>query len=86
MGLRVEDVEDEYAIEYWPDTEPAIFTFIQLRTQWRMGFSGPVGLDYTAAETLMRIRRVPASKRADLLDDLRVMEDEALRTLAEEKK
>lgn len=86
MGLRLEDVEDEYAIEYWPDTEPAIFTFIQLRTQWRMGFSGPVGLDYAAAETVMRIRRVPASKRADLLDDLRVMEDEALRTLAEEKK
>lgn len=77
---------DDFVIEQWPDTEPAISLFIQLRTQWRMGFSGPIGLDYSAIESVMRLRRVPAADRGGLLDDLRLMEDEALRVFAEESK
>ena len=86
MGLTIDDVASEYEIELWPDTEPAVSLFIELRTQWRMGFSGPIGLDYSAVESVMRIHRVPAAKRSGLLDDLRVMEDEALCVLAKESK
>ena len=77
---------DDFVVELWPDTEPAISLFIALRTQWRMGFSGPVGLDYCAAESVMRVRRLPAASRGELLEDLRHMEDEALRVFAEESK
>lgn len=86
FGLTVEDVADEYGIEVWPDTRQAVLMFIALRTQWRMGPVGPVGLDYACLPAAFHLRGIPRNERADLFDDLRVMEDEALRLFAEESK
>lgn len=57
--------------------------FLDLQTQWRvtgtMAGIFYVGIDYTAAEALLRARRAP--ERAKLLADLRVMEYAALKGL-----
>lgn len=54
-----------------------------LQTQWRVSATMAgmfyTGLDYAAAEALLRARRTP--KRAQLLEDLRVMEFAALKGL-----
>lgn len=86
FGLSPSDVADDNAVELWPDTEPAAHLFIELQTQWRWGPVGPTGLDYAAVESVMRLKAIPRADRADLLGDLRVMEDEALRAFAKESK
>lgn len=55
--------------------------FLALATQWRLaGMGGGVlGLDYVAAEAVMRIMGM--KKRAQVFDQLRTMEAAALRVL-----
>ena len=56
----------------------AVELFGLLRSQWRMvagfGVLAHLGLDYAAVEAVFRIRAIPRRDRAELLDDLRVME------------
>lgn len=50
--------------------------FLRLRTQWRVGMRGPIGLDYAgvrAALAMMRVRATPS-----LFEDLQTMEAAAL--------
>lgn len=86
MGLTLADVADQCDIETWPDTEPAIHLFIAMRTQWRTGPSGITGLDYAVIPTVMRLHSLPRQKWAGAFDDLRVMEDELLNAIAEDRK
>jgi hypothetical protein len=74
MGLLPSDVSEQYAVELWPDTEEAILLFCRFRTQWRMGFAGPVSLDYAALEPVMRLCGIQRRQWAALFDDIRVME------------
>ena len=70
--------KDAFAI--WPENLPALELFLDLETQWRMAIGEVhllyVGLDYPAAEALMRARRL--RNRDILFDDLRAMERAAL--------
>lgn len=50
-------------------------------TQWRMGPGGPVGLDYGAIPSVLRLMRVKREEWPDLFDDLRVIEREALKEM-----
>lgn len=86
LGLTPALVADQYYIDVWPDTEPSILLFIDLSTQWRTGPSGISGLDYGPLPFVMRLRAVPRARQAAVFDDLRVMEGETLRALAEESK
>ena len=54
--------------------------FLRLQTQWRVGMSGLLGLDYGAAEWLFRLYAV--TEPASLLEDLQVMETAVLAALA----
>lgn len=49
-----------------------------MRTQWRVGAVGPIGLDYGALPVVLGMRGVPRRRWAALFDDLRVMEQAAL--------
>lgn len=69
--------------EILPENEMPFDCFRRLRTQWRVGVSGATGLDYAAAESVLRAMRVPPAQRLDALDALRVMEDEALLVMSE---
>lgn len=77
MGLRLQDIARP-AIPVWPDVWPALNLFNSLRTQWRMGFAGASGLDYSAIEPAMRLQGIPPEDWPDLFADLRVMEQAAL--------
>jgi len=78
LGLTPEDFAAEAAVEIWPDNWHAVQTFELMQTQWRMGPSGPSGLDYGVLPTVLRFSGVPRGEWPTFLDDLRVMEAAAL--------
>jgi hypothetical protein len=69
-------VADQFECEVWPDNWPAACVFLDSLTQWRYSHSGPMGLDYTALETVMRIQGVENMQA--VFADVRVMEAAAL--------
>lgn len=70
-------------LEIFPENMPAVRLFFDLSTQWRIsgGINGNryTGLDYSAVESLMRIRETP--NPSSILDDLIVMERAAISAL-----
>ncbi len=52
-----------------------------MATQWRTGMNGPTGLDYVVLLALMDRLGLDAESFDDLLDDVRVMEAEALKVM-----
>ena len=79
-GLRPEDFGNE-AFEIWPENEESIALFSSLSTQWRIGFSGPTGLDYNVLFTRMALLNIGADSQERLFQDIRVIEREALQIL-----
>lgn len=53
-----------------------------MRTQWRVGFAGATGLDYSVLFQLMDLYELPAADRPQLLADLRVLEAAGLKAMA----
>ncbi|WP_219209218.1 DUF1799 domain-containing protein [Variovorax boronicumulans] len=82
FGFRPEDYAHE-VVHYWPDCRQAVDLFITVGTQWRTGFNGPTGLDYTAIYPLLDRLRLSAEEWDALLTDIRVMEEEALEAMHE---
>lgn len=78
FGLTLADVADDLAVEVWPDTQKAIGLFIAMRTQWRVGMSGLIGLDYCALPTVFRMQAIQRAEQPAAFDDLRLMEVETL--------
>ena len=70
-------------MEAWPENWPILRLFDAMRTQWRVGFSGAYGMDYTAIPVVMDLLQTPDREWA--FDGLRVMEDEALREMHKDK-
>lgn len=66
------------SVEVWPDNQPALGLFLRLRTQWRVGPSGAVGLDYGVMYRMMDRLNLPADEYDALEADVVVMEAEAL--------
>lgn len=79
-GLRPEDFEHE-SFEIWPENEKSISLFSSVSTQWRMGFSGPTGLDYNVLFARMNRMKLSDQEYEDLFQDIRVIESEALTTI-----
>ena len=69
----------------FPDNEAVVGVFIAMTTQWRIGMSGPTGLDYAALPAVLRLCAIPRAQHPDLFDDLRVMEAEALAYFGEQR-
>lgn len=80
MGL--DDYQDEL-VEVWPENYLSLQVFEAMGTQWRVGISGPTGLDYTVLPIVMRQMQVPKKERRQLFDDIRVMEGAALKVMRE---
>ena len=87
------DEQPERSFEVWPENWPAVELYLACCTQWRCvaapeGTAGMVsaiwsrivctGLDYTAVEATLRMRRIPRRKHSELLYDLQAMEHAAL--------
>lgn len=69
----------------WPDNLAAVNIFIAISTQWRTGFSGATGLDYTVMYARMNRLHLTEPDWLDLEADMRLLEDAAL-TIMKEKK
>jgi hypothetical protein len=81
FGLEVGDVDD--SIELWATNAQSFAVFESMGTQWRMGMAGATGLDYQALPVVLEMAGLKKRKvRAAIFADLRVMEREALRTMA----
>lgn len=65
----------------WPENEQAFSLFVQMKTQWRVGASGPTGLDYNVLFTLMALKNIGV----EILDDIRIMESAALAEIYRKK-
>jgi len=85
FGLTLEEAQGE-PTQVWPDNLQAVNVFIAASTQWRTSHSGPVGLDYTALEAVMRMLCIARKDRGPTLDDVRVLEDSALDVMRKSKR
>ena len=88
LGVSVQANEDEESgdiISVWRVNWPVVTLFLDLETQWRAvaGLAGIVwtGIDYTSVRAVLDIRR--RRRQGRLLDDLMVMEREALEAFGE---
>jgi len=61
--------------EIWPEHEDVVLLFLRTQTQWRVGGSGVVGLDYGVVLQVMDLYAVKERRQA--LEDLQVMETRA---------
>ena len=68
----------------WPGNEIPIHLMALLGTQWRMGFAGPCGLDYSVLPVLCAALGV-SWPDLDLLQAIRVMEAAALERMRESR-
>lgn len=86
LGLTRDDYGDEFGV-FWvfPQNREAVVLFEALRTQWRTGFGGPTGLDYSVLPTIFQLHGVKASRRRELFEDLRAMEIEVLTMFGEQR-
>ncbi|MGE0451847.1 MAG: DUF1799 domain-containing protein [Vicinamibacterales bacterium] len=73
--------------EIWPEHQHALQVFVACQTQWRTGgLGGVIGLDYCAVAQVMRWQGVPVRRRADVWQDVQVLEAEALAVFREHQK
>ena len=75
---RVED------FEVIPAAWPAVVMFLRLQTQWRVGSSGIVGLDYNAVRWVFDLYEVKEPRQ--MLDDLQTIEATVVETLNQREK
>lgn len=81
--MRLEDFESE-PVTYWPDTGAAVGLFCRVGTQWRVGGMGElIGLDYLAVYPLIDRLELDPAAWDSLLDDIQILEAEALETRRE---
>ena len=73
----------EAPLDVWPCNWEAVQLFIAVSTQWRMGFAGAYGLDYSAVAAVMDMHGVKQRRRKKLLWQIRWMEREVLAMWAE---
>ena len=69
-------MRDEAILEVWPENWAALEVFGAMQTQWRVGMSGPTGLDYAALPAVLDLLGI--TERADCFAGVQIMESEAL--------
>ena len=69
-------------VDVWPENWPSYLVFSAMQTQWRMGFNGPTGLDYTALSEVWRRLKVPVQERDVIFADVQIMELAALEQIS----
>lgn len=79
FGFSPSDYADE-EFGVWPDNWQAFTLFSKMGTQWRRAGQGGhvTGLDYAAVNAVFDIHQIKRKERARLLDQIGVMELEAI--------
>ena len=76
-GFEPEDYASD-PVEPFPENERALDLLRYMSTQWRMGPSGPTGLDYTVMHHRMDRMKLSGEEFDELENDRRIMERAAL--------
>jgi hypothetical protein len=79
-GFTADDFDGD-PVELWPENVRSWQVFAEMSGQWRQAFNGPTALDYTALFARMDRLRLDTQEWEDLFADVRVLEDQALRTM-----
>ena len=79
-GFEPEDFEGD-EVEVWPEHWTAFVLITQMQTQWRTGFSGPTGLDYTVVYRRMDRMGLTPDEYDQLEQDIGVLERAALKAM-----
>lgn len=58
-----------------------MLTWLRVQTQWRQSFGGPIGLDYSAVDVVLRRLKI-CDEDGEIFAGLQVMEFGALRAMA----
>lgn len=82
FGLSLDDFEQK-VVEVWPESILPTRVFQAMSTQWRMGFNGPIGLDYNVLPMMIKQLGVPKKERKRVFDDVMVMERVVLDVMRE---
>ena len=69
-------------VDVWPDNLQAVNVFVAMGSQWRAGMAGPTGLDYASLPVVMRMQGIKRADWPQVFDEVRVLENEALATIA----
>ncbi len=71
------------SLDVWPDNVCALDVFLAMQTQWeRNAMTGRyTGMRYVSLPVVMRYARVHKSARAQVFDDIRIMESAVLEYL-----
>lgn len=77
IGLTVEEASGP-PVDLWPEHVAAVDVFCAMNTQWAVGPSGPIGLNYASLGEVWRRLKVPPLDRDRVFADLRVLESAAL--------
>ena len=84
LGLTIEEAVGP-PTEIWPTNLVPCNVFMDLCTQWRMGSSGPVGLDYNVLFHKLDRMKLDHEEYERIEKSVRVMEDEALTVIWKRK-
>jgi hypothetical protein len=68
----------------WPENHLSVEAFLKVRTQWRTGAAGAIGLDYPAVERRVERMRLDPEVEERVLEDIELMESIILATWGEE--
>lgn len=79
-GFVPEDYETD-PVELWPENERAINLFSGISTQWRVGATAYVGLDYSVMYQKMARMKLSETEFDQLEADMRTIEFQALQIL-----
>lgn len=81
--MTPEDLETD-PVEVWEVNWPVVLLFTRIGDQWRYGFSGPTGMDYSLAITLMNRMKLSDEAFDEMLDALQVMANAAREEMRKE--
>lgn len=84
FGLTKADIPDEI-VEVLPDNWDAFLAFDAMSTQWRVGAVGATGLDYNVLPLILESLEIDKRDTISVFSNLRVMESEALKVMAEQR-
>lgn len=79
--LKQSELPKSEATQLWPEHWPVLRFFCEIATQWRQGAAGPTGLDYNVVFAELTRQGFKNKKFQNMLDDLRVIESEALNVI-----
>lgn len=84
FSLTPEDYADEWTVEVWLENVEAVNLFCQIGSQWRVGPSGPYGLDYNVLYHRLDRMGLTPERYEELEDEVRTLESGALEEMRKE--